>query len=242
MKTKLFFATLLIALSGPAYAQKESPKIEITPYVRFDKYPEINNRKPDELAINGTSLGINGTYKFPVLRHTFLKVGAGYYRYGFDKLRNKNNFGEGDTRNINYPSDLKILFYTDKYWYNTLLLTVGAERTFPLGKGLQFNAGVNLNNYYTYSQHYHIDWAQNAEQYGIETDYTVRNGRYFGFSASLQAGLQKDFGKFSVGPQLIIPVFDLWKQDGVFPGEDNDSKRSKWSQGIGAGVTVGYAL
>lgn len=236
---------LMIFSHTHAQAQKVPARIEINPYVQFDRYPAfsyaINSVRNNEVSIRGASWGISGAYKFPVSRNIYLKAGLGYYRYSFNKIKRTNSsFGESNVRSINYPGMADLLYYTDKYWYNSLLVTVGAERAFPLSESMQLTAGVNLNNYYTFSQRYHIDY-YNANN-PIENNYKTSNSRYFGFSAELRAGLEKKIGEFSLGPQIILPIFGSWKQDRIFPGEEDSHNRTKWLRGVGAGITFSYSL
>jgi hypothetical protein len=50
------------------------------------------------------------------------------------------------------------------------------------------------------------------------------------------------FQKISVGPSVILPVFDLWKTDKTFPGETNSGSRNKWLNVIGFGLSFNYLL
>ncbi len=234
--------TVIFAL--PAVAQQTPSRIEIAPYARFDRYPSftyaINSINTNEVKLSGASWGVHAAYKFPVMKNTWLKAGAGYYKYSFNKIKRTNAYGESNVRTINYPGMSDLIFYTDKYFYNAVLLTVGAEREFPVSGRTQLIAGLTLNNYLTFSQYYHIDYYNAGNP--IENDYKRSGSRWFGFSAALQAGIQQTFGKFSLSPQLIVPIFDNWKQDDMFPGEDNAAGRTKWLGGIGASLAFDYSL
>ncbi|MBO9152059.1 hypothetical protein ACFOTA_07565 [Chitinophaga sp. GCM10012297] len=244
MRKLLPFVVLTAVFALPATAQKPPSRIEIAPFLRFDRYPAftyaINSINTNTVRLRGASWGISAAYKFPVAENTWLKAGAGYYKYAFNKIKRTNNFGEGYVRTINYPSMLDLIFSTDKYAYHTWLLTAGAEREFPLDRRTQLLAGISLNNYFTFSRQYHITY-YNANN-PIENNYKRPDNRYFGFSAALQGGIQRSFGRFSLSPQVIVPVFDSWKQDETFPGESNADGRTKWFGGIGASFVFGYAL
>lgn len=244
--TRLIFIAFFATLSNFLIAQKQTPQIEINPYVRFDSYPEFSyvlDGRPsiDYVKIKGTSFGLNLAYKIPIKKSILLNPGIGYYKYSFNNIKKENTqFGKSDVRNINFPSPLLIPFFTDKYWYNTIAVNIGIEKLFICKNDLQVATGINLSNHYTYSQHYHITY--NNSDNPINNDYTLKNGRYFGFSANLNASLLKRFGKFNLGPSLILPVFDTWKTDETFPEEKNSGSRSKWLNGIGLGISCNYSL
>lgn len=244
--TRLIFIVFFSFASTFVLAQKQKTQIEINPYVRFDRYHEFSyvlNGRPsvDYVKIKGTSFGLNLFYKIPIAKSILLKPGIGYYKYSFNNIKKENTqFGMSDSRNINFPSALLIPFFTDKYWYNTIAINIGIEKLFICKNDLQVATGINLSNHFTYSQHYHITY--NNSDNPIDNDYSLKNGRYFGFSAILNASLLKRFGKFNLGPSLILPVFDTWKTDETFPEETNSSSRNKWLGGIGLGISCNYSI
>ncbi len=245
MMKYLTFIILLSIASTFTMGQKLSSEIEITPYIRMDWRPKfsyaINSASTFFVNIKGTSWGVNANYKLPVRKNLYLKVGVGYYRYSFDKIYSYNaQFGKGNARIINFPSPLYIIFATDKYWYNCFSMNTGIEKLFNIEKKTILVTGINLNNFYTYSQYYHI-----TEDYPTGPPnhrYTLKHNHYFGFSANLQATLLKKIGKIAIGPSIILPVFDLWKTDEAFPEKTNSGIRSKWLRGIGLGVSCNYSL
>ncbi len=235
MKQLLVLAVLFSTSS--AISQKPLNKIEIMPYMRADWYPEFsfvfNNRaSTDYVKMHGNSVGLNVSYEGYLRKSFFIKSGVGYYKYSFNKIRNENTtFGVSDGRLIKYPSPLFLLFYTDKYWYNTLSLNIGIEKFFKYQNDLEIYAGVNLANYFTFSQSYHV-----VDNPGNK-NYKKSDKRYYGLSVFLCLRLLKNFGDISIGPSLILPVYDIWKKDLVFPEENNSDFREKWINGIGLGVT-----
>lgn len=235
---------ILLLVSGTAFAQKNPAQIEINPYMRLDKYPEFFysiNSTTNSVNIKGSSWGINANYKLPVQKNLYLKAGLGYYRYSFDRINKENSlFGKSNARNIIFPSPLYILFYTDKYWYNTVSLNIGIEKVFEFKKLLQIITGLNINNYYTYSQSYHITY--NNQDNPITNPYKRKEGRFFGLSGNLTVGVLKKYNKYNLGPTFILPVYDVWKTDNTFDGENNSGTRSKWLKGIGFGISFNYLL
>jgi hypothetical protein len=70
----------------------------------------------------------------------------------------------------------------------------------------------------------------------------LHNKRFFGLSTLVNVGLIKQVGKIRLGPMISIPIYDMWKQDAVFPEESNINVRSKWLRGIVAGISFNYLL
>lgn len=228
-----------------ASSQKQKAQVEINPYVRWDSYPKflysINSVTTNTVKINGTSWGINAAYKFPIHNKLYLKAGLGYYKYSFNNIKSNNSlFGKGDARVIGFPSPLYIIFTSNKYWYNTISINLGIEEKIELKKNVQAVCGLEVNNYITYSQYYRI-----SQQYPTgpsKHKYFGKNERYFGFSANLNASLLKDFGRLNLGPSIILPVFNKWRTDNIFPSETNSGSRHNWFGGIGVGISFNYSL
>ena len=249
---KIPLATILFLFSSNCLlAQKPKSQIEINPYIRMDGFPQfsyaINSSNTYFVNIKGTSWGINANYKLPLNKKLFVKAGLGYYRYSFDKIDSYNTqFGKGDARIINYPNlAVYILFATNKYWYNCFSFNLGIEKQFDISKKVIIISGIDLSNFYTYSQYYRItaDYPTGPPNHS----YKVTNSRYFGILASAHVGVLKKFGKVTIGPNLILPIYDIWMQDKIFPQsptsiESNSSERNKWFRGIGFGITLNYSL
>jgi hypothetical protein len=230
--------------------QKNYNQIGVSLYTQRDWYPQfyysINPTNTNFAKIKGTSWGSNGNYKLSLGKELFLKVGAGFYRYSFNKIEGKNTqFGNSTSRIIDFPSPLYVIFVTDKYWYNTLSTNIGVEKVFDVNKNWQISAGVSFTNYYTFSQTYHM-----TPDYPVgppDHKYRLKNNRYLGLSSSLELGFLKKINQISIGPVLILPVYNMWKQDKVFPknensAENNSDGRHKWFRGIGFGINCNYSL
>ncbi len=236
---------LLFLFSNYSFGQKEKSQIEINPIMRYDSYPEfsynyLGRASTDYLKIEAISWGMSANYKKSCATHLFLKAGIGYYKYAYNKLNNRNSsFGAGNSRGVDYPSTLFILFYTDKYWYNTISGNLGLERWFTLKKDMQINTSINWTHYFTYSKHYHITYDHPDNP--INNNYVVPQGRYFGNSVNLTVGITKQINRLLIGPSIIIPVYDLWKKDIKFTENEKES-RSKWFGGIGIGITLSKHL
>ncbi len=241
MKPQLF-ATLFLLISYSSFGQKEKALIEINPYLQWDNYPSFtfpfNSTRNNTIKINAISWGVAANYKFSLKKNWLAKIGTGYYKYSFNNIKNYDPlFGNNTRRGINYPGGSATFYYVcDKYWYNTITVNLGFEKLFDLKKDVDFIGGFDVINYYTFSQQYNIPGSN------FDRKYKTANNRYFGLSLNLNAGLQKRFGNIIIGPTIILPVFRMWKQDMVFPQEENNGSRSKWLRGIGVGFTCSYNL
>lgn len=242
------YSILLIALfltTSFVYSQIQKSQLEINPYLRWDGYPKfsyaINSINTNAIKINGTSWGIITAYKLPIHNKLYLRAGLGYYRYSFNKIENNNSsYGKSDARVINYIGLGDVIFRTNKYWYNTIAANIGVERNFMLRNDMQIVCGLSVNNYYTYSQYYRI-----THKYPTgppNHKYLTRKARHFGFSTNIYTGITKKIGKASIGPSFIIPIYNLWKQDEIFPQEEDSKTRSKWINGMGIGIICNYSL
>ena len=233
---------LFLIISTCVIAQKLESQIEITPFFRMDSYPEFSyvfsgRSSVDYVKMKGRSFGANIAYKIPLNNSVFIKPALGYYRFSFNNIRNENtSFGVTNSRIIRFPSPLYVIFRTDKYWYNTVSANFSIDKYFSLKKDIEILAGVNFNNFYSYSQYYHI-----VNNPGEKT-YRRHYGRYFGHSSLLQGGLIKKFGKLDLGISILLPIYDTWKQDNIFPEESNSQSRNKWFRGISTGLTFNYLI
>lgn len=245
MKCFVYIVSVLL-ISKSALGQKPNSMIEVNPYVRMDWYPEfsyiLNGRaSTDYIKMKGISWGIEVSYGLPLNnKKILLKTGLGYYRYSFNKMDNHNTtFGKNKARYINYPSMLDVLYTANKYWYNNVSANIAIEKLFNLNKSTQITGGINVNNYFTFSQYYRV--TANYPTGPPKHKYTTRNNCYFGLSANINAELLKKMGKIAMGPSITLPMFDLWKQDEVF-WEKNSDSRNKWLRGIGFGICINYYL
>ncbi len=234
---------LLSTIPNFTFGQKLSNQIEFTPFIRLDRYPKFSNvfngpASTDYIIMKGISFGLYLAYKIPITRSVLLKPGIGYYKYSFNNIKKENTlFGKSTGRDINFVSPVYITFFTDKYRYNTIMANIGVEKIFNSKKNIQIVTGINWNNYFAISEYYHLVYNPEGSQ-----DYLKNNKRYFGSSVYINISLLKKFQKVSIGPSLILPVFDNWKMDETFPEETNSSSRSKWLNGIGLGISFNYSL
>lgn len=244
----LHFLASLVAIS--TVAQKNNNQIEIEPYFRWDKYPAftnaINSVATYNLDITGNNWGLNFSYKTFIKKNYSLKAGIGYFKYSFNKIISTHRlFGTGSRRVIDYPTTLGIVLGTDRYWYNTLSVDLGMDKYISLNKNTQINLGATIKNYITFSQQYHLPYSNSfipQPELQIQNDYKTKNGRYFGLGTDIHVGIVKKIGELKIGPSLIIPIYDNWRQDKIFPTETNSQSRSKWLKAFGIGMICNYTL
>lgn len=235
---KRIFVSLLFLYSLQAEGQRRLKELQVLPFVRFDKFPAFafnyGRASNDTLSMKGLSPGLNINYKYSLNNKTNLIGGIGYYRYSFSKLKRINSmFGVSDARPIDYPSFNNLFYHTHNYAYNNLSVNLGVERLFIVKRDLQLNMGAHFSNMFTYHQVYKI---------GINGITYRTNGKaLFAQSVYITAGLEQTIGKFKVGPQFIIPLFDNWRKDDAFE-ENNKERRHKLFNGIGIGIQINYPL
>lgn len=240
---KLFFLFLLLCNSNFLLAQADAHNIEINPFARLDWYPKFSKpadymSSTDYVSMKGTSFGLNAAYKIPLAKSFILKPGIGYYQYSFNNVEKENSrFGKSIGRETVIGSPAFIDLFTDKYRYHTITANIGLEKYFILKKDIQFTTGINWNNYYSISQYYHLTYNPEGSK-----DYRTNEKRYFGSSVFLNVGFLKKFENIYVGPSLILPLFETWKTDALFPGEADSGSRNKWFHGLGLGISFNYLL
>lgn len=249
MKQSILIVIIFCAANF-SMAQNRNRQVEIEPFLRWDTYPQftnaINSIATYKLDIKGNSWGVNAAYKVPLKNNFLIKVGIGFYKYSFNKIESTHrSYGKGYQRVINYPTTIDRIITTDKYWYNTISLNIGIEKHFVLKKDLQIIGGIDLKKYFTFSQQYHIPSGNDSQpepSLRILKNYKTSSNRNFGLGTEFHIGVLKKLGKVNIGPSLIIPIYNTWKQDEIFPTEINSNNRSKWFRGIGAGIICNYSL
>jgi len=115
--SRLIFIVFFATLSNFVAAQKQTPQIEINPYVRFDSYPEFSyilDGRPsiDHVKIKGISFWTKSCLYYSDKKSILLKSGIGYYKYSFNNIKKENTqFGKSDARNINFLAHCLFHFY-----------------------------------------------------------------------------------------------------------------------------------
>ena len=228
-------------LLQPNLAFTQNTKIEVNPYFRYDNYPQVSYQidqlaKIDTLKMTGNSYGVNLNYVVPAFKNTIFKIGLGYYRYSFTKIRKTRiaNGAYSNGREILYPSPTTFLYLTDRYWYHTASVNLSLEKDIVLGKNINLQTGITVINYFTFSQYYHITSG--------DRDFKNDKFNYFGSSLTLSASLLKRFNKMQIGPSLVIPLIDVWKKDMLLPENYEKSTRWKYLNGFAIGLSFNYSI
>lgn len=221
-----------------SFSQKRNSYIELQPYYRHDRYPAftytINAISTNRVSMQGTNFGILGSYGHGLPKNMTARIGLGYYRYSFNDINHVNSsFGEGNARVINYPYGGDVIYSTSRYWYHTLYLSGGLEKYIPLSSRIDLLVAGHLQYYSTFSQYYKVFEA---------ITYKTHTGRGMGFGGAMQVGFVYKISRFAIAPQFILPVYDQWHEDKVFPGESNNDTRSKWFRGYGFSMGIRYEL
>lgn len=232
----------LLSVYNYCDAQKKTFYIEISPFLKYDKYDEFVGWATvlggeHYVKLKGLSFGLNANVKKQTFNNYAIFLGAGYYRYSFTEINSRSNLGTANGRRINFPSPLLIPFYTDEYYYNTLSLNLGVEKIIDFNKNLQLIAGIEVINYFTFSQYYHLSYNSEGNQ-----DYRKKNMQYFGNTSNMEIGLLKKLSRIRIGPKLQVPIFISWKTDETFPTETNTGNRNKWLNGVGLSISCNYYL
>lgn len=218
--------------------QRERNEIQVLPFIRADWFPEVSfnyggRASTDRLKMNGLNTGVNVNYRHSLKKGIYLTGGFGYYKISFSNLKRENSvFGFSDSRPIEYPSTANFLYSTEKYHYSTMSVNIGVEKVYTLKNKAQLSAGLHLSNYFTFQQRYKIN---------DEITYKRSNNGLFGQSVFLTMGIIKKLEKVKIVPQIMLPVFDIWRKDEVFL-ENESERRNKWLNGIGLGVQINYPL
>lgn len=243
MEKRFLLTIVVIVILNSVLAQKKNGSIEINPYVRYDVYANFLSINESYLKIStklkGTSTGININYKFSTKSNYQLFAGIGYYKNTF------NNITSGRPSSTNTTSRREILIvrtnyistFTDNYWYNNVAFNVGFDKHLLLKNNSYITIGAIMNNFIEYSQYYYFEGGYVEGKNHLYTKNTS-----YGISTSIQVGFLKKISKFSIGPKLIIPVFDNKKKDKNFPYGIGTGVKDKWLNGIGLGISLNYLL
>jgi hypothetical protein len=238
--TKILFIVITF-FGNTVNAQTRNNQVELSPYIIWSSYPSFkfqsNTTQVATVKMSGTSWGIDAAYKLSLPGAFFLKLGLGYHKYSFNHIHEQFGIFSHDNRKINYPGgSSRFSYITNKYWYHTISGTIGVEKLFSISAALDFTAGADFTPYYTFSQRYIIPGTYS------DVNYNKSNSSLFGLSFLLKASLLKKMDRLSLGPSILLPLFSSWKQDVVFPTENNNRHRSKWAGGIGVGFKCNYSL
>lgn len=115
-------------------------------------------------------------------------------------------------------------------------MNLGIENDFPIFRDCQVRLATDIKNYITFSQSYHLTTNPDGSK-----NFNKNDTKYYGISLLATAGLIKRFKKISVGPSVIVPIFDGWRTDQAFPQETGKDTRNKFFGGVGFGIVFNYS-
>ena len=235
---RLTFA-VFFCFSQNAFGQARVPSVEITPYYRYDHYPQFSfqidgRARIDSLEMFGNSYGVSANYTVPVSNNYTFKFGLGYHRYSFTKIDHQSGRFDFSGREILYPNPTAYFFITDRYWYNTVSTNLSIVKNIRVSKNLEAQAGILISNFVSFSQYYHLP--------AFDIDYKTQKVAYFGFSGAVDISLLRPWNKLKIGPSLILPIIDFWKKDALLPEDNQNSFKTKYFNGVGIGLKMNYLL
>jgi hypothetical protein len=232
---------LFLTLSVVSFVQGQKKKsVELDFIGRYDKHTDYTTRFYDRTYTNNTKLwgysyGANLNFLQPLTQKLKLKIGAGYYQLGVDKIEQTtrvNTIAPARTIDYNHPTGIQPLFATDYYKYHNLALTSGIIYEQKLKGKWNYCIGADFSYLYTFSQLYNITYDKSK--------YQTHNGKTLSFGVNSYLGVVRRFrsDKYYINPKIIIPVYQQLRGDQVF-GEDNSIKMKKWLNGIGLSLSIG---
>jgi hypothetical protein len=236
---KLIAFLLAIPIGVFVYGQYQK-SVELDIYGRYGKQADYTTRffgrsYTNAVKLWGKSFGVSLSYNHPLKQHLKLNIGIGYYKLGIDKISQTTPFNTVSTgRNIDYqdPSGIQLLFSTDSYNYDNLMLTGGFTCDRKLSKKWDYTTGIDLSYLYTFSQHYHLRYNN--------IKYNTSNGKILGFGINSYWGILRKInrGNYYINPKIILSLYQRMNGDKVF-GEDNSVKMNSWINGTGLSITLG---
>ena len=201
---------------------------------------EIKDNWTPPTAINykeylrGTSLGygLNLNYSFqPTFiiqdKRFLLNAGAGYFQQRFDI-----------TRPFDYNTQVQPIYYADHYAYYSWQWIVGIIYTYPFKK-YTLTANVSYTELKSFRQDY-TPTGRLPSTYGFFTQ-TNHLQIDFGKMLNLSIGINRNLGdRFSVGLNILVPVFVRWRNDKIFKDDPSTFYNPKFR--LGTSISITYNL
>jgi hypothetical protein len=239
---KKFFLFLLILSAASVVVGQNKASLEISLYTRYDKHADYTTRYGDRsftdaLKLWGANHGLQFHYWHPIIKGLKAGVGIGYSKLGINKVRAtspRSSNAPGRTIDYTFPSGIKPLVSTNKYYYNNLTLSAGLKYEQGISEKLFLTAAADFGYLYTFSQQYRIPWGSSSIKY------KTTNSRLLGFSVNASLGVLKKVrnDRYYVNPSLILPLYQQLNGDEVFR-ENESVKMTKNLHGAGLSISVG---
>ncbi len=240
MRKSIQFFFYCLFIQGYCFGQDKGFSLGI--FTRFDDYPlfryNYNPTRELKISMNSLMYGISAGYNLPIGKGCMITPELGYSKIIYKDIRTTDPlFGTSEGRLIEYvppdPYTPSMSFSTNKYWYNNLFIGVSSQKQFPVSTTTAIQTGLSFYNHISYRQVYNIDAA--APYGGL---YKMNKLLYSRASVNWKAGIQQKLKSFTIGLELILPLWDIWMKDAVFFEEENGKGYNKFFKGFGAGVRI----
>ncbi|RPD41780.1 hypothetical protein [Chitinophaga barathri] len=221
--------------------------IEVSAYGRHDQYYQgyytlYGIERPYQYTVRGVGTGMSLSYRYPVIRNVYLKLGGGFFKQNFNKLQTIPPDGRAqNTMDYLYP-ELLAPVQAREYRTDSYTATIGLEYAYPATPGLLLVAGVDFSNYFGRESVVQLEPDRRLPEIPgnqLKRDVSGLTGQSF----YLHAGILKMLGPVGVGPYIMLPVIDKWAMtDPNLAGDGPGKRRSKALEGIGLGFRVAVAF
>lgn len=175
-------------------------------------YYQTSNRNTS--SGNAISYGVNLNYIRPVLNHTFLKAGLGYFIQNFLI-----------ERPFHFDDPTALLFRTKSYTYDNLNLSIGIGFDKKLKNNLEFEILISYISSNTFKQKYTPTFLSNSCSHKNQV-----NSKFFhiGEMANIELGIMKKLSsKLSIGGHLVYPFLVYWNKDPIFINNSYSTEEEK---------------
>lgn len=182
--------------------------------------------------ITGTALsnGINLNYSRSIYKNFHAKVGIGYFKQKFGIIRGFDFKETVITTGLGYS--------TKYYQYKNLQYTLGIGYNKLLTKNYVIKLCATYNYLNTFQQEFRHTL---SGALGNTNPQIRKENYYFGSYFNLEGGVSKKvYKKFSVGLDILFPVYIKWRKDEIFREDFNEFYGSDFS--IGTSINLIYSF
>jgi hypothetical protein len=117
------------------------------------------------------------------------------------------------------------------------MATAGLRYTLISRDEVVLDVGLSYNSFFTFRQ---IFVPTSEFTVGPNKKQKRDNSYFFSDSVPLDFGFTKSFGRVATGVEVIVPVYQRWKNDRIF--DDQPDTWTKSGPGVGFGLQVRYEL
>ncbi len=183
--------------------------------------------RAEYLSGNAISYGININYSLDLFKSVYAIAGFGYF---------KQSFGVERPFDFNGDTVTNFLYYTKKYSYGNINWLLGLGYKYDIDKNFAFSGSLLFNGLHSIKQLYTPTSYSGYQYKNVQSE---TNSFSFGQMVSLNIGAVRRVGdKFSIGSDLVLPVYTHWRKDNIFRENNTEYYHSKF--GIGLSLSVKY--